>query len=237
LVHEELETLEVTFIKGAATSSLLDAVSLPSLKNLGLHYLGKENVPLLPVISLVSRSSASSSLHKLSLTRTVFAEEDLIRCLEVLPSLVELCLCVRELDHPIVGVGFNLSEREGLSERFVYGLFHCQDVREPLLPQLRKFTYEGFVSNSCSIEHVTVAMEKVRDGLAGACDYFYGADIDDDGRGRDEFGSVERGEYADLSGSLRLYFTTERLESSLTGGPVIYLALAYVIYGHSYVPP
>jgi hypothetical protein len=146
LVHEALETLEVTFIKGAATSSLLDAVSLPSLKNLGLHYLGTENVPLLPVISLVSRSSASCSLHKLSLTRTVFAEEDLVRCLEVLPSLVELCLCVRELVHPIFGVGYNLGAREGLLERFVCELFRCQDICQLILPQLHKFMYEGFVT-------------------------------------------------------------------------------------------
>ncbi|KAF6747560.1 hypothetical protein DFP72DRAFT_1075228 [Ephemerocybe angulata] len=137
LVHAGLETLDVTLVKGAATA-LLDAVSLPSLRELGLHYVGTE-MPLLPVISLVSRSACV--LTKFEVSRSVFGEEDLVRCLEALPGLLELSVCVREVAHPWGHVGPEV-DSEGLSEGFLRRVVGGVNGT-CILPGLRRFGYEG----------------------------------------------------------------------------------------------
>ncbi|KAF6756745.1 hypothetical protein DFP72DRAFT_1115635 [Ephemerocybe angulata] len=154
LVHSGLETLDVTLVKGAATA-LLDAVSLPSLKELGLHYVGTESVPLLPVISLVSRSACV--LTKFEVSRSVFGEEDLVRCLEALPGLVELSICVREVAHPWGHVGPEVDSEEGLSEGFLRRVVGGGRGHSCLLPGLRRFGYEGPVG--CEMRVVLDVLE------------------------------------------------------------------------------
>ncbi|KAF5320069.1 hypothetical protein D9611_010343 [Ephemerocybe angulata] len=154
LVHAGLEILDVTLVKGAATA-LLDAVSLPSLKELGLHYVGTESVPLLPVISLVSRSACV--LTKLAVSRSVFGEEDLVRCLEALPGLVELSICVREVAHPWGHVGPEVEEEEGLSEGFLRRVVGGGRGHSCMLPGLRRFGYEGPVG--CEMRVVLDVLE------------------------------------------------------------------------------
>lgn len=158
LIHPTLATLDLMLVKGSGTS-LLDAVSLPALKELGLHYGGTENVPLRPVISLVSRSACQ--LRVLTLSRTIFSEEDLVRCLEAIPTLQELFVCVREVTHVTLGH----ANGGGLSDEFMARMLGPRegDGRCLFLPKLKVLSYEG---------PMTCSMNGLLDALEGRWRYF-----------------------------------------------------------------
>ncbi|TFK22837.1 hypothetical protein FA15DRAFT_757694 [Coprinopsis marcescibilis] len=54
--HANLQALEITLIKSTATV-LLDLIALPALRDLSVTYIGPEQISLLPILSLVARSS------------------------------------------------------------------------------------------------------------------------------------------------------------------------------------
>ncbi|TEB26419.1 hypothetical protein FA13DRAFT_1737348 [Coprinellus micaceus] len=146
-VHQSLEVLNIAFIKGAAIT-LLDAVSLPSLKELGLHYAGVETVSLLPVVSLVSRSSPTCALRKLAITRSVFGEDDLIRCLTALPGLEELDLRMRQAVPTGPFTTIAQAARQSMTEGFVDLLMLTLDdppfdQDSVLLPNLKRIHFTG----------------------------------------------------------------------------------------------
>lgn len=138
ILHSQLKQLAVTLIKGAAMS-LLNTISLPAIRDIKLHYSGTEFVSLRPLISLVSRSSCH--LQRLCIERSIFAEDDLLRCLEVIPTLTELRLAV---------LSWSTETSIGLSEKFLTKLCPSEmDEEYPpdvLLPHLKHFDYEGPIS-------------------------------------------------------------------------------------------
>ena len=119
--------------------SLLNTISLPAIRDIKLHYSGTEFVSLRPLISLVSRSSCH--LQRLCIERSIFAEDDLLRCLEVVPTLTELRLAV---------LSWNTEASIGLSEKLLTKLCPSEiDEEYPpdvLLPHLKHFDYEGPIS-------------------------------------------------------------------------------------------
>ncbi|KIM44059.1 hypothetical protein M413DRAFT_443120 [Hebeloma cylindrosporum] len=127
--YSELEHLDITLIKGAAVS-LLDSITLPSLNQLRVHYTGAAGFTLSSIHSLVLRSSCN--LQRLCIEKQHLRDEDLIPCLESVPSLCYLRLIV-------------VGESAGLSKNFVSVMHPSRDPGPPLLPKLTWFHYEGSV--------------------------------------------------------------------------------------------
>jgi hypothetical protein len=100
--YSELEHLDITLIRGAAVS-LFDNITLPSLSQLRVHYSGAAGFNLSAIRSLVLRSSCN--LQRLCIEKRHIHDEDLIPCLESVPSLSHLRLVV-------------LGESAGLSKKF-----------------------------------------------------------------------------------------------------------------------
>ncbi|KAF8896876.1 hypothetical protein CPB84DRAFT_1848057 [Gymnopilus junonius] len=130
-LHCELEYLDVTLIKGAAIT-LLDNITLPSLRDLRIHYSGPNGFLLSAISSLVVRSSCN--LQRLHIRKQHFLDDDLIPCLEAIPSLSDLHLAA-------------ISDTSiGLTQRLVEVLHPSYQSGHPLLPNLRSFEFHGPVS-------------------------------------------------------------------------------------------
>jgi F-box-like len=127
--YSELEHLDITLIRGAAVS-LFDNITLPSLSQLRVHYSGAAGFNLSTICSLVLRSSCN--LQRLCIEKWHIHDEDLIPCLESVPSLSHLRLVV-----------LGESESAGLSKNFVLMMHPSRDSGPPLLPKLTSFHYEG----------------------------------------------------------------------------------------------
>ena len=125
--YSELEHLDITLIRGAAVS-FFDSITLPSLSQLRVHYSGVAEFNLSAIRSLVLRSSCN--LQRLCIEKRHFHDEDLIPCLESVPSLSHLRLVV-------------LGESAGLSKNFVLMMHPSRDSGPTLLPKLTWFHYEG----------------------------------------------------------------------------------------------
>ncbi|KAJ3504374.1 hypothetical protein NMY22_g17947 [Coprinellus aureogranulatus] len=156
LVHDKLEVLNVTFLKATAAQLLFDALSLPSLRQLGVHYSqsGTGAASLSPVVSLASRSPL---LRKLSITLGSFEEDELIKCFRALPGLDELDLTIRLADPPGPFTLLVRSMPESFLRRFLppptpLAEDSPKSTVRVLLPQLKKLRYTGGLS--CSVETV-----------------------------------------------------------------------------------
>jgi len=125
--YSELEHLDITLIKGTAIS-LLDSITLPSLIHLHIHYSGAAGLTVSAIHSLILRSSCN--LQRLFIERQQLHDEDLIPCLESVPSLSHLSLVVA-------------GESTGLSKNLVSMMHPSRDPGPPLLPKLTWFHYEG----------------------------------------------------------------------------------------------
>jgi hypothetical protein len=125
--YSDLEHLDISLIRGAA-ASLLDSITLPSLSQLRVHYSGAARPNLSAIQLFVLRSSCN--LQRLCIENRHLHDEDLIPCLESVPSLSHLRLVV-------------FGESAGLSKNFVMMMRPSADSRPPLLPKLIRFRYEG----------------------------------------------------------------------------------------------
>ena len=125
--YSELEHLDITLIKGTAIS-LLDSITLPSLIHFRIHYSGAAGFTVSAIHSLILRSSCN--LQRLYIERQQLHDEDLIPCLESVPSLSHLSLVVA-------------GESAGLSKNLVSRMHPSRDPGPPLLPKLTWFRYEG----------------------------------------------------------------------------------------------
>lgn len=125
--YSELEHLDITLIRGAAIS-LLDSITLPFLTHLRVHYSGIAGFTVSAIHSLVLRSSCN--LQRLYIEKQRLDDQDLLPCLESVPSLSHLRLVV-------------VGDSGGLSKRFVSMLHPSRDSGPPLLPKLTWFHYEG----------------------------------------------------------------------------------------------
>ncbi|KAF8966047.1 hypothetical protein BDZ97DRAFT_1917754 [Flammula alnicola] len=130
-LYSELESLDVMLIKGAAIS-LLDSVTLPSLRELRIHYSGPGGFLLSAISSLVLRSACN--LHRLCIEKQNFNDDDLIPCLETVPSLSHLRLTV---------LGDGLHPSTALTNKLVSMMNLAHNSGQPLLPNLESFEYRG----------------------------------------------------------------------------------------------
>ena len=118
--YSELEHLDITLIRGAAIS-LLDSITLPFLTHLRVHYSGIAGFTVSAIHSLVLRSSCN--LQRLYIEKQRLDDQDLLPCLESVPSLSHLRLVV-------------VGDSGGLSKRFVSMLHPSRNSGPPLLPKL-----------------------------------------------------------------------------------------------------
>jgi hypothetical protein len=125
--YSDLEHLDISLLRGAAVS-LLDNITLPSLSQLRVHYNGSARFSLSAIRLFVLRSSCN--LQRLCIENRHLHDEDLIPCLESVPSLSHLRLVV-------------FGESAGLSKNFVMLLHPSADSGPSLLPKLTQFRYEG----------------------------------------------------------------------------------------------
>ena len=88
--YSELEHFDITPIWAAV--SLFDNKTLPSLSQLRVHYSGAVGLNLSVIRSLVLRSSRN--LQRLCIEERHIYHEDLIPCLESVPSLSHLRLVI-----------------------------------------------------------------------------------------------------------------------------------------------
>ncbi|PPQ76845.1 hypothetical protein CVT26_002300 [Gymnopilus dilepis] len=130
-LHCELEYLDVTLIKGAAIS-LLDNITLPSLRDLRICYSGPNGFLLSSISSLVLRSACD--LQRLHIRKQYFRDEDLLPCLEAIPSLSYLHLTAIA------------DYQSGLTQGMVEGLNPSVQRGRPLLPNLKYFEFCGPMS-------------------------------------------------------------------------------------------
>ncbi|EAU83444.1 hypothetical protein CC1G_04700 [Coprinopsis cinerea okayama7 len=141
-IHENLEVLELGFIKGSAAESFFNSVSLPSLRELALHFGHENSVAFPPTFLRALHSSAAFvGLQKLSLSQGSLDDQDVIQCLELLPTLVELK--IRNTSTSSFGDSI-FDAPKGLSRRLISRLYRREgDPKEVLVPKLRYFEYEG----------------------------------------------------------------------------------------------
>ncbi|PPQ67771.1 hypothetical protein CVT25_009076 [Psilocybe cyanescens] len=132
-LESHLESLDVTLIKAGAVS-LLESVTLPSLCALRINY----SLPgsfILPVISsLVMRSGCN--LRRLYIEKQGFHDDDLISCLEAVPSISHLRLIV---------LGDGVDSSTGLTAKLAAMLHPSYQSGGPLLPNLTCLEYQGRV--------------------------------------------------------------------------------------------
>jgi len=134
--HAQLKHLDLMLIK-AASMSLFDSITLPSLSHLRIHYSGPEKLPLSCITSLVLRSACN--LERFTVEKYQFEDTDLISCLEAIPSLTYLRLEM---------LGFaNL--HMGLTKHFVTSLDPLSNANRLLLPNLKYLEYKGRILCGC----------------------------------------------------------------------------------------
>jgi len=136
MLHTQLKHLDVILIK-AASMSLFDSITLPSLSHLRIHYNGPEKLLLSPIKSLVLRSACN--LECLTVQKYQFEDADLISCLEAILSLTYLRLEM---------LGFANADM-GLTRHFVTSLDPPSNSSRYLLPNLKCFEYKGRVLCDC----------------------------------------------------------------------------------------
>jgi len=130
-LYSSLDLLDVTLIKGAAIT-LLDSVTLPNLRDLRIQYNGPGGFLLSAVSSLVLRSSCN--LQRLFIEKHSLKEDDLISCVETMPSLNHL---------RVVALGDSTQESTSLTDKLVGMLDPSYSSGQPLLPNLVSFEYRG----------------------------------------------------------------------------------------------
>ncbi|KAF8804076.1 hypothetical protein BYT27DRAFT_7243853 [Phlegmacium glaucopus] len=136
MLHTRLKRLDVILIK-AASMSLFDSITLPSLSHLRIHYSGPEKLLLSPITSLVLRSACN--LERLTVEKYQFEDADLISCLEAIPSITYLHLEMLGFANPDMG----------LTRHFVTSLNAWSNSKQFLLPNLKCFKYKGRVLCDC----------------------------------------------------------------------------------------
>ena len=136
--HAQLKHLDLMLIK-AASMSLFDNITLPSLSHLRIHYSGPEKIPLSSITSLVLRSACN--LKRFTVEKYQFEDTDLISCLEAIPSLKYLRLEM---------LGF-ANQSMGLTKHFVTSLDPLSNPSRLLLPNLKYFEYKGRILCDCRI--------------------------------------------------------------------------------------
>ncbi|KAH9475192.1 hypothetical protein JR316_0012303 [Psilocybe cubensis] len=131
-LQSHLESLDVTLIKPGAVS-LLESVTLPFLRKLRIHCVGRPGSFILPALaSLVLRSSCA--LQLLQIEKQEFHEDDLISCLDAIPSLSHLRL---------ITLGDGVNPSTGLTCKLVTMLHPLYQAGRPLLPNLSDLYYHG----------------------------------------------------------------------------------------------
>lgn len=133
-LQSHLESLDVTLIKPGAIS-LLESVTLPSLRELRIHCGGRPGSFILPAVaSLVTRSSCN--LQLLHIEKQDFYEDDLISCLEKVSSITHLRL---------IALGDSADPSTGLSCKLIAMLHPTYQAGRPLLPNLTYLDYHDRV--------------------------------------------------------------------------------------------
>jgi hypothetical protein len=135
-LYSDLERLDVFLVKSAAIS-LLDNLTLPHLCELNIGNSGSGEFLYSAVCALISRSSCH--LQRLSIDhRDGIKDDDLIACLEKIPSVTHLRL---------VSDSANSPSFTGLSDKLITRFRSSHGEGEhPLLPKLVSFEYWGSVS-------------------------------------------------------------------------------------------
>lgn len=131
-LYSGLESLDLSLIKGSAIS-LLDSVTLPSLRELRVNYSGVGGLLMSATRSLVLRSGCD--LRWLCIEKHNFHTDDLISCLKMIPSLTHLRL---------FSSGDATHTSMGLTESLVSMLDRSRHA-SPLLPNLTSLEYRGRV--------------------------------------------------------------------------------------------
>jgi hypothetical protein len=124
MFHARLKQLDVILIK-AASMSLFDSITVPSLSHLRIYYSGPEKLLLSSITSLILRSACN--LARLTVEKYQFEDADLISCLEAIPSLTHLHLEMLGFASPDVG----------LTRHFVASLDPFSNSHRFLLPNLK----------------------------------------------------------------------------------------------------
>ncbi len=134
-LYSDLERLNVFLVKSAAIS-LLDNLTLPNLCELNIGNNGSGDFLYSAVCALISRSSCH--LQRLSINhRDGIKDDDLIACLEKIPSVTHLRL-VSDFTHS--------PPFTGLSDKFITKFRSSHEGKQPLLPKLVSLEYWGSVS-------------------------------------------------------------------------------------------
>lgn len=131
-LYSDLECLKIFLVKSAAIS-LLDSLTLPNLRELYIHNNSVGDFLYSAVCSLISRSSCH--LQRLSIeNKTGIKEDELIICLEQIPSLTHLRLVFRSVHRP---------PSTGLSDKLISQFQPTYELERPLLPKLVSFEFQG----------------------------------------------------------------------------------------------
>ena len=135
MFHAHLKHFDVMLLK-AASVSLFDSITLPSLSHLRIHYSGPEQLPLSSITFLILRSACNLERFTVEIRSD---DADLISCLEMIPSLIYFRLEILGSKHPDMG----------LTTQFVASLDPFNNSGRLLLPNLKYFEYKGPVLCDC----------------------------------------------------------------------------------------
>ncbi|KIK04534.1 hypothetical protein K443DRAFT_4514 [Laccaria amethystina LaAM-08-1] len=125
---EYLEYLEFSFCSvNTKSTRILGPVKLPSLREISLSGPFDSSLPILN--SIMTSFHSSPLLEKFTLGGSISSDHDLIRVLEKIPSIRDLCL------------SFHAGQYELLTNELLQRL--CPPHENMLLPNLRSLTYDG----------------------------------------------------------------------------------------------
>ena len=125
---EHLEYLEFSFCSlNTEATRILGPIKLPSLREISLSGSFGSSLPILE--SIMTSFHSSPLLENFTLGGTITSDYDLIRVLEKIPSIRDLCL------------SFNTSRYELLTNELLQRL--CPPHENILLPNLWSLTYDG----------------------------------------------------------------------------------------------
>ncbi|KIK04535.1 hypothetical protein K443DRAFT_92975, partial [Laccaria amethystina LaAM-08-1] len=125
---EYLEYLKFSFRSlNTESTRILGPVKLPSLREISLSGPFDSSLPILD--SIMTSFHSSPLLEKFTLGGTISSDHDLIRVLEKIPSIRDLCL------------SFNTNRYKLLTNELLQRL--CPSHENILLPNLRSLTYDG----------------------------------------------------------------------------------------------
>lgn len=156
---EHLEYLEFSFCSiNTRSTRILGSVKLPSLRELSLSGPYGSLWPILD--SITTPFHSSPLLEKFTLGGTISSDHDLIRILEKIPSITDLCLT------------FTTSRHELLTNELLQRL--CPPHENILLPNLRSLTYHGptsLNSNMHLLRDVLVYRSRLGQSASHATEY------------------------------------------------------------------